>query len=411
MATEAGDVAVVMGAVGLGDAGAKFIFAGFRAGAGHQLGAGRLGVEIRAGTIDRILDQRYPPFQLWIDNRSLNQDAASAIVDPFKAAFTIGVAKQAEISSARTSRRAGGLERRCGINRSVAILAADFHGISDFTVNEAIAVTVLREMAIGALETLFGMDIHHMDGFAWIGADRNELRLTLAAKFLGIVVGDDMGGVGPIGRHIATGIEQIALTVALENAAEIPTVAVIVGELGVLIAVIHVIDVADKFRIGPFAANRGTFRVALQRLMHLGRSRIHLLFGPHPGSVGLIVPHGVAEIGIQEDIRLVHVAVHALGGWDRPGELMSDRVAAFLFGDGRIGGRGLAVPAEFRPGQAVARLPVIGIDHMAGGAAGTAIVPLLIIGAHEPGERVIEAGFVDVENWHGNPQPSSGAPV
>src|SRR3546814_5802406 len=83
--------------------------------------------------------------------------------------------------------------------------------------------------------------------------------------FFGIFGIDDMRLVGTIGRHIAPGIEQIAVAVALEHAAEIPAVAVIVGELGVLVAVVDVIDVAQKFDVGPQAARTGALRVAFER--------------------------------------------------------------------------------------------------------------------------------------------------
>src|SRR3546814_17565796 len=74
---------------------------------------------------------------------------------------------------------------------------------------------------------------------------------------------------------------QIAVAVALEHAAEIPAVAVIVGELGVLVAVVDVIDVAQKFDVGPQAARTGALRVAFERLVDLGRGRITLLLvGP-----------------------------------------------------------------------------------------------------------------------------------
>ena len=54
--------------------------------------------------------------------------------------------------------------------------------------------------------------------------DWHELPFALLAPFLRIVGRDDL----------AVGVEQIALAVALEHRAEVPAVAVIVGELGVL---------------------------------------------------------------------------------------------------------------------------------------------------------------------------------
>src|SRR3546814_5650890 len=72
--------------------------------------------------------------------------------------------------------------------------------------------------------------------------------------------------------------------------------------------------------------------------MHLGRGRIALLLiflliflvahprrawraifrtWPHLRRVRFIIPHRVAEVGVQEDVRLVHVAGHALRRRDR----------------------------------------------------------------------------------------------
>ena len=84
--------------------------------------------------------------------------------------------------------------------------------------------------------------------------------------------------------------------------------------------------------------------------MHLGGGRVMLLLefllivflahplglrrrvvraGPHLRRVRFIIPHRVAEVGVQEDVRLVHVAGHALRGRDRAREGVADRVARF----------------------------------------------------------------------------------
>jgi len=77
------------------------------------------------------------------------------------------------------------------------------------------------------------------------------------APFFGIGGINDVGTVGAVSCHIAVGGQQIAAPVALEDAAEVPAVAVIVGELRVLVAVVDVIDVAQELDIGPEAARRG----------------------------------------------------------------------------------------------------------------------------------------------------------
>src|SRR3546814_9354577 len=121
---------------------------------------------------------------------------------------------------------------------------------------------------------------------------------------------------------IAIGGQQFADPVALEDAAEIPASAVIVGELGVLVAVVDVIDVAQKFDVGPKPARSRALGIAFEHLMHLGRGRIALLLiflliflvahprrawraifrtWPHLRRVRFIIPHRVAEVGVRSE--------------------------------------------------------------------------------------------------------------
>src|SRR3546814_12919946 len=69
----------------------------------------------------------------------------------------------------------------------MAVLAPDLDGVRHFAIDEAVAMAVLREMAVRALQPLFGMNVHQMHGLAWIGADGNELPLPLPAPFFRIV--------------------------------------------------------------------------------------------------------------------------------------------------------------------------------------------------------------------------------
>src|SRR3546814_3133871 len=85
--------------------------------------------------------------------------------------------------------------------------------------------------------------------------------IAALAPVRGILGVDDMRGIGAIGRYVSAGVEQIAAAVALEDAAEAPAVAVIVGELRVLVRVVAVIDVAQEFDVGTQAARAGALRV------------------------------------------------------------------------------------------------------------------------------------------------------
>src|SRR3546814_11927496 len=75
----------------------------------------------------------------------------------------------------------------------------------------------------------------------------------------------------------------------------------------------------------------------------------------------------------------------------------SDLGSRQLSGDRRIDRRRLAVAAELRIGQAVARLAVVGIDDVTARAARMAIVAGLVVGPHEPHIGVVEASSVRSE--------------
>ena len=160
-----------------------------------------------------------------------------------------------------------------------------------------------------------------MDSLARIDARLDELALILAAPFLGIVMRDD----------IAVLVEQIALAVALQDRAEIPPVSVIIRELRVAEFGIEIVDIAQEIDVRPFALGGRGFGIAVEHCADFRGRGIFLFLRPHVRRVGFVIPHGVAEIGIQEDVRLVHVAVHALRGRDRTRERVPDRVPALLF--------------------------------------------------------------------------------
>ena len=268
----------------------------------------------------------------------------------------------------------------------MAVPAANFHGVRHLAIDPAVAVRVLGEMTVDAMHADVQMDRRHVH------------RLV---ELLGIVRAD----------HVAIGAEQVALPVLLEYRPEIPAVAVVVGELGVFELWIEVRDPFQERFVAPLAASCRAFRIAHVDLAHLGCGRVALLFRPHERGVGFIIPHGVAEEGVQEHIRLMHVADHALAGRDRPGEFVLQRMAWFLLWNHRIAGQGLAVVARagIRPG--VPRIAVVGVDHVTAGAAGRAIVARLLVGAEEPHMWVVQPRLVEVEHRHRDPEAGGRAPV
>ena len=499
MAGEARHLVGIVRAVLLRDRQAEAVFACLRPVLGHQLGTRGLGVEIGAVGIDRVLDQADLPRQFGVEHRALDQHPPSGrILHPFEAALAIGIADQRQVVALGPRGEVRGEQCGVGIRRAMAVLAADLYRIGDLAIDQAVAVPVLAEVAIDALHAELGMDVHHVHRLAGIGADGHELALACLAEFLRIVGRDHVGGIGAPGRHIAFRIEQIALAVALQDRAEVPAMAVIVGKLRVLGLGIEVIDVAHEIDIGPQTARRCAFRVAIERGAHflgggimlllvdalivffrhaLGLGRAVFRSRPQQRRVGFIIPHRVAEIAVQEDVGLVHVAIHALRGRDRAGESVLERMALFLerdrlrmtglgamaaaaavggsmrirtFGergamiaavtaclpmllmmlggvivaiatgallplgqavDRRVVGDRLPVAAIFGIDQAVARFAVIGIDDMARRAARGAIITRLIVGAHLPQERIVQAGLVDVQHRNRDAQAGAGAAV
>ena len=184
----------------------------------------------------------------------------------------------------------------------MAILATNLHGVGDLAVNQAVTVAVLGEMAVGTLQALFGVNVHHMDRFARVGADRHELGFACLAEFLGIVVG----------HNLAFGVEEITLTVTFQDRPEIPAMAMVIGKLRILVALVEVVYVAQEVEVCPFTADGCGFWVAIKNFSRKFCCGVALLFGPHARRVGFIIPHRVAEVRIQKDIGLVHVAIHAL---------------------------------------------------------------------------------------------------
>src|SRR5688572_28776474 len=53
--------------------------------------------------------------------------------------------------------------------------------------------------------------------------------------------------------------------------------------------------------------------------------------------------------------------------------------------------------AIFGPPTRICRRPIVSIYHMTAGAAGRAIIPGMVIGPHETEQRIVQAGFLDVE--------------
>ncbi len=134
-------------------------------------------------------------------------------VEAFETAESPRRAERVETMSARPSGKsgvgcggAGRDKRRFLVDRAVAIDAINFDGGSRFAVNFPVAVIVLIEMAIGALHSLFKMDVGEVHRFA---------------ETFGIIERN----------NLVVFVEPVPFSIVLVDAAEDPAVAVEICEL------------------------------------------------------------------------------------------------------------------------------------------------------------------------------------
>ena len=125
-----------------------------------------------------------------------------------------------------------------------------------------------------------------------------------------------------------------------------------------------------------------------------------LLFGPHERRVGFVIPHRVAEVGIHKHVWLVHVANHALACRYGACELVFEWVPGCTVGNCRVVADRLTAMTVFRIRTRVARIAIIGVNNMARRATGRTVIAGLIVGAKEPGKRIVESRLVKVDQRH-----------
>ena len=247
-------------------------------------------------------------------------------------------------------------------------------------------MAVLREMAIDAVEALVEVDRLEVHGLA---------------ELLRVVVGD----------HLSVLVEERALAVALEDRAEVPAVAVVVGELRVLELGVELRDVLQERGVAPAPANRRLLGIAVEDAPSLVVRRVLLLRGPHGGRIRLVVPHDRAVEAVHEHVGLVHVADHALRGRDRARELVPYRVPGLRFHDRRIGGGALPLVAEARVDPGMPLVAIVRVDRVAGAAARRAVIARLLARAEEPEMRVVQPRLGDVDDRNGDAAAGSRAAV
>ena len=331
---------------------------------------------------DGVRDLHHLPLEPGIEHRALPEPA----VAPDEAAPAGRGGAERQVGAAGRRRGSRGAQGGPGADGAVAVLAADLQGVAVLAVEQPVAVGVLGEVAVRAVHPLLEVDVLEMD------------RLPEA---VGIVEGDD-----PV-----PGVEEVALAVLLVDGAEDPAVAVVVGELGVLEGGVELRDPGQELRLGPQSAHGRALGVAVEAGPPLGLGRVALLLGPQRLAVRLVVPHRVAEIGVDERVRLVHVAGHALAGRHRPGEAVAHGMARLGSGDRRVGRGALPQVAEGGPGTRVGRVAVVGVDHVAGRAAAGAVIPRVVVGPQERQVGIVEPRLVEVDQRRADAQAGARSAV
>src|ERR1022692_4112718 len=212
----------------------------------------------------------------------------------------------------------------------MAIHAIDFDGVARFSIQFPVAVTVLLEMAIDAMHSLFQMDILQMDSLL---------------EFLRILKGN----------LVALFIQKIAFAIVLESRPENPSMTVEVCELCVLKIFVEFRRprLLQETHVRPVAANRSALRIALLNQLLLFRTQMALLFRIHLVAIDLVIPPGIAKVRRDHVGAGVDVANNALTRRDGSGELVFDGMAGLIFGYGRVGSCCLT---EVAGGRIVARM-------------------------------------------------------
>ena len=104
-----------------------------------------------------------------------------------------------------------------------------------------------------------------------------------------------------------------------------------------------------------------------------------LFFWIHEFAVSFLVPPRVPEIGIHEEVSLVHVAVHTLARRDRAGELMDDRMPLFIFRDRFVGGETETLMSVSAPPAGISGRTIVRVNDMAGRATACSIIARVIV--------------------------------
>ncbi len=308
----------------------------------------------------------------------------------------------------------------------MAVDALNFDGCANLAVELGVAVGVLDEVAVDAMHSFFEVDIKLVHGQTVAFGLGTRERCSLGGRGVaGSVSFLELGGEGD-GRHerrgritcngLAAVVEQLAMPVFLVNRPEDPAMAVKIGKLRVPRLGVELGKPRQESGVGPVAARGGLIGVRHVREREFLGGWVFLRLGIHQFAVGFLVPPHVTGVRIEHIRARMYVADDALAGGDCDGELVLDRVAGLVAGNGRVGLKREPLVAVGGVRAGVDARAVVGVDHVAGRAAARAKVAGVVIRSQEVERRVEQAGFLKADE-HGigtvlgsqSPRAQSGA--
>src|ERR1043166_120716 len=135
----------------------------------------------------------------------------------------------------------------------------------------------------------------------------------------------------------------------------------------------------NEVLIPPKSASSCSFGIDHCRPNKFDRSGIVLFLWIHEFTIRLLVPPGVAEVRIHEEISLMHVAVHALAGWYRASELMNDGMALLVLRNRRIVGEAESLMSELAPPAGIGGRTIVCINDMTSRTTAGSIIARMIV--------------------------------
>src|SRR5262249_28349091 len=144
----------------------------------------------------------------------------------------------------------------------------------------------------------------------------------------------------------------------------------------------------QKLYVSPFAAGGRLLGISFLNAPELFRTQLLIGPGVHRLAVRFKVPPCDTVVSIQHLCARVHMADYTLAGGDCPSELVLDRMPGLILGNGWIGAEAVTSVPEASIGAGMVRVPVIGVDDMAGGATAGPVVARLIVRSQQRQHRV-----------------------